>query len=305
MTASRGYPEFGGAAKAVLVVLAAVVLPILAAITVRNILASETTETAEAAPSAERLETAPSASAESGAKTAVERKPLTSPPDPGPLPDDHGLGAEDLASVVGSSVRVYGWADDSAEESHGTAREGSGFAIGDGDLIATSAHLITGVADPLVDLADGRKRLPGVVVAIDRVNDIAVLRVDDANLDPLPVGGDVSDGTVGVVLAWTRQAGSEPEPSPSPFRINRPVTVRTDIVAGSRRVERRSWLFAGRIDSGHSGAALVTRVSGQLEVVGIVWGLSRREGVHAGYATRADELETLLATDGLLASLRW
>ena len=220
--------------------------------------------------------------------TSSIRPPLDDPPDPGPVPDDHRLSSADLAAAVESSVRVYGPA------CRGIVREGSGFAVTDGDVVVTIAHLMVGMDEPTVELHDGRE-LSAVLVAFDAVNDLAVLRVSGAGLRPLPLSEAVSDGTVGAVLAWEAEAS----PDPTPFRIDRPVTVRTEIVNGDERIERQSWLLAAQTEVGDSGAALVTGVDGQTTAVGVAWGASRRGGGGVAYATRAGPLATLLASSDL------
>ena len=228
--------------------------------------------------------------------TSSVRPPLGDPPDPGPVPENHGIPADDLAVIAGSSVRVSGLAC-------GVLSEGSGFAVGDGDLVATGAHVVLGMGEePSIDLADGRT-LPGVIVAFDPVNDLALLRVDGADLNPLALGGTVPDGTIGAVLSWDHEPGSAPVPAPSPFRIGRPVIVRTGIVAGEDQIERRSWLVAARIESGHSGAALVSFDTDEAEVIGVVWGASRRSPAGVGYATRSDELAELISSEDLTAPI--
>ena len=211
------------------------------------------------------------------------RAPLDDPPDPPPAPARDGLSDQRRAAVVASTVRVTG-------RSCGVVREGSGFAVG-ADLVATSAHLLLGVEEPQVELADGRK-LAGAPVAFDPVNDLAVLSVPGADLAPLELG-DAADGAVGALLRWEGEAA----PEPTPFRIDRPVTVRIDEVGGDQRVERKSWLVAARITSGDSGAALV---DGDGVVVGVAYAATRRDAAVA-YATRATELQRLLEVSDLAA----
>ena len=225
---------------------------------------------------------------ETAAPTASIRPPLDDPPDPGPVPADHGLPAAELAAAVESSVRVYGPA------CRGIVREGSGFAVADGDLVVTIAHLMVGMEEPTVELHDGRE-LAAVLVAFDPVNDLAVLRVEGAGLRPLPLSEAVPDGTVGAVLAWE----AEGSPDPTPFRIDRPVTVRTEVVNGDERIERQSWLLAAQTEVGDSGAALVAGVDGQTTAVGVAWGASRRGGGGVAYATRAGPLAALLSVSDL------
>lgn len=253
----------------------------------------QTTETVEPDPAAPtdpdpNERTDPDPEPDPDTTPASTRPPLDDPPDPGPVPDDHGLSEAALAAAVESSVRV------AAPACRGIVREGSGFAVGDGDLVVTIAHLMVGMAEPEVELADGR-RLAAVLVAYDPVNDLAVLRADGAGLTPLPLSEAVPDGTLGAVLAWE----DEGRPDPTPFRIDRPVTVRTDTVDGDERIERPSWLLAADTEVGDSGAALAAEVEGRLAAVGVVWGASRRGGGGVAYATRSGALQELLAVSDL------
>ena len=225
----------------------------------------------------------PSAPAAPAAPDPPARAPLDDPPDPPPAPARDGLSDQRRSAVVASTVRVTG-------HSCGVNREGSGFAVG-ADLVATSAHLLLGVDEPQVELADGRK-LAGAPVAFDPVNDLAVLSVPGADLAPLELG-DAADGTVGALVGWEGEAA----PEPTPFRIDRPVTVRIEEVGGDQLVERKSWLVAARITSGDSGAALV---NGDGVVVGVAYAATRRDA-DVGYATRATELQRLLEAGELAA----
>ena len=211
------------------------------------------------------------------------RAPLDDPPDPPPAPAHDGMSDWRRSAVVASTVRVTG-------HSCGVTREGSGFAVG-ADLVATSAHLLLGVDEPQVELADGRK-LAGAPVAFDPVNDLAVLAVPGADLAPLELG-DAADGAVGALVGWEGEAA----PEPTPFRIDRPVTVRIERVGDDERVERKSWLVAARIESGDSGAALV---DGDGVVVGVAYAATRRDA-DVAYATRATELQRLLEVSDLAA----
>lgn len=209
------------------------------------------------------------------------RPPLDDPPDPGPVPTDDGLSDLERDEIVASTIRVTGFAC-------GVEVEGSGFAV-EPNLVATNAHVLVGVEDPLVETVSATD-LAATPVAFDPVNDLALLRVPEADLRPFPLDG-APDGTIGTLVGW-QDAG---EPDPRPFRIDRPVSVRIDAVVGDERVERSSWLVAADIDSGDSGAALVDQ-SGT--VVGIAYATTRRDAGVA-YATRSSELAELLETADL------
>jgi len=230
------------------------------------------------------------------APTTVTRSPLGDTPDPGPVPDNHSLSDEELADALASSVRVSGAA------CRGIVREASGFAVAESDLVVSIAHLMTGMSEPSVELIDGRI-LPAQLVALDLVNDLSVLRVPGASLKPLTLSEAVPDGTVGAVLAWE----GESEPDPTPFRIDRPVTVLTEPVGGGDQIQRPSWLLAADTEVGDSGAALAVgarTVADELDgeriaVVGVAWGASRRGGGGVAYATRAKAVQKLLDSSDL------
>ena len=209
------------------------------------------------------------------------RPPLADPPDPGPVPDDDGLTDAEREAVVAGTVRVTGIAC-------GVEVEGSGFAVAE-DLVATNAHVLVGMEEPFVETVF-RAGLPATPVLFDPVDDLALLLVPGADLTPFELG-DAVDGAVGTLVGWE----DEGLPEPTPYRIDRPVTVRIDAVIGDGRVERRSWLVAAEIESGDSGAALVDQ-SGV--VVGIAYATTRRDAGVA-YATRATQLAALLETADL------
>jgi S1-C subfamily serine protease len=204
------------------------------------------------------------------------RPPLASPPDPGPPPDEDGLTANERDDVARSTVRVTGIAC-------GRTTQGSGFAVG-GDLVATNAHVLVGVDKPTVELGDGTG-LDGEIVAFNVIDDLALIRVRGADFEPLPLG-PADDGTVGAVFGW------EPGPTvdPTPFRIDRPVTVRIEAVASDERIERHSWLLAAQIEAGDSGAALIDTTG---TVVGVAYAATTR-GSSVAYAVRTERLEALI-----------
>ncbi len=205
------------------------------------------------------------------------RPPIQSPPDPGEIPAFDGLDPVLRDQVAASTFRVSGIAC-------GRSSEGSGFAVTD-SLVATNAHVILGVEAPELELPDG-ERLVTRPVAFDADRDLALLRVEARTLAPLPLG-TAEDGTVGALFGW--EAG--PEVDPTPFRIDRPVTVRIEAVGSEERIERRSWLLAADVEEGDSGAALVDEDG---MVVGIAYATTTR-GAGVAYAVRASELTDLIA----------
>lgn len=215
--------------------------------------------------------------------TTNERPPLESPPDPGPVPDDDGLSDGERDTFAASTVRVTGVAC-------GRNTEGSGFVVAE-DLIATNAHVVLGLPRPTIGLGDGTT-IEGEVVAFQAVDDLALVRVDGLGLDPLPLG-TADDGTVGAVFGWD----DGPQVDPTPFRIDRPVTVRIEAIGSDERIERRSWLVAAEIEAGDSGAALI---DGSGTVVGVAYATTTR-GSSVAYAVRASRV-TALIDDGFNAN---
>jgi S1-C subfamily serine protease len=207
----------------------------------------------------------------------VDSDPTTTPPTPTGIPDDLGLSDESVARVLASTVGISGVAC-------GRLANGSGFAI-TADLVVTNAHVLLGLDEVRVATFDGRE-LIGIPVAFDPDADLAILEVRGAGLEPLPLAVETADGTAGMLVGWE----SGPFADPTPFRIERPVTVRIETVGGTDRVERRAWVLAAEIDRGDSGAALVNAAG---EVVGVVFAASREEpGV--GYAVRVSEVDVLI-----------
>ncbi len=87
-----------------------------------------------------------------------------------------------------SVVRVLGTAC-------GLAIEGSGWVARE-DLVVTNAHVVAGETDTVVETDGVPPELPAQVVAFDKENDLALLRVPELNLPPLtlarnPVGGNL------------------------------------------------------------------------------------------------------------------
>jgi len=212
------------------------------------------------------------------------RPPLGNPPDAGPAPDADGLDATVRDRVAASTVRITGIAC-------GRSSEGSGFAVAE-DIVVTNAHVLLGVDAPVIE-RPGYDDLDATVVAFDAVNDLALLKVDGAEFVPLELG-EAPDGTVGGVFGW--EPG--PELEVTPFRVDRPVTVRIEAVGSDERISRPAYLIAAEIESGDSGAALV---DGEGLVVGVAYATSTRATTTA-YAVRSEMVQELIGA-GLDADL--
>jgi S1-C subfamily serine protease len=90
-----------------------------------------------------------------------------------------------------------------------------------------------------------------------------------------------------MLVGW--EAGSIADPTP--YRVQRRVTVRIETVGGDTRVERPAWLLAADVEPGDSGAALIDRTG---EVIGVAFATSTA-GPGVGYAVRSSAIDALLA----------
>ncbi|MDX6408799.1 MAG: hypothetical protein QOE13_1870, partial [Gaiellaceae bacterium] len=168
---------------------------------------------------------------------------ISGPSAPVAPPDPRLAQAAGVRRAAPSVVRVLGMAC-------GVGVEGSGWAA-KRDLIVTAAHVVAGQADTVVELQSGG-RLPADVVAFDRRNDIAVLRVRDLGLRALPLVSARS-GTAVAVLGF-------PENGPftaTPARIGRTSTVLAEDAYGSGPVTRTITSLRGQVRHGDSGAPAV------------------------------------------------
>jgi S1-C subfamily serine protease len=168
---------------------------------------------------------------------------ITGPSAPVAPPDPRLAHAVGVRRAAPSVVRVLGMAC-------GVGVEGTGW-VGRPDLIVTAAHVVAGQNDTVVELQSGG-RLPADVVAFDRRNDVAVLRVRDLGLRPLPLVY-AKPGTPVAVLGF-------PENGPftvTPARIGRTATVLAEDAYGTGPVTRAITSLRGRVRHGDSGAPAV------------------------------------------------
>ncbi len=161
------------------------------------------------------------------------------PPDPALVSDP------EVGAAGDSVVRVLGTAC-------GLGVEGSGWVGGEG-LVVTNAHVVAGEEDTTVTLRDGGPRLDAVPVHYDPSNDIAVLRVLDLGLEPLPIAAVPKPGTAGAVLGY---------PGNGPFhasaaRVGATQATTSEDSYGNGPIRRQLTALRGAVRSGNSGGPLV------------------------------------------------
>ena len=196
------------------------------------------------------------------------------------VPDRHGIDPTLLERVAASTVRVRGLDCRSAQF-------GTGFVVAP-DLIATGAHVVAGIAAPIVVIHG--THMSTRVVAFDPVSDLALLRpTGDVELgDPL-VLGEPRPGVVGAVLAY----GDDDGPVVLPVLVERLIRATGADIYGQPAGGRDAIELLANIVSGHSGAPVVDADG---LVVGILFSRLRGGGSVA-YAVQSGELAVLI--DGL------
>lgn len=166
---------------------------------------------------------------------------------------------------------------------------GTGALIGD-DLVMTSGHVVVG-ADDLVVALDNGERLPGEVIHIDRVLDVAIMRVAGVDLPSVDFA-DAAAGDTGVVAIL----GPSDWPDQSlhvvlePYAIERRIRATTDNVGRTEQIVRPTLQLDADIESGDSGALMF---NAEGAAVGLIWSTSRGSE-NTGYAVRGSELAGVL-----------
>ena len=148
--------------------------------------------------------------------------------------------------------------------------QGSGFIIDAGGVILTNAHVVDGADTVTVKLTDKRE-FTAEVVGIDKLTDVAVLRIDASDLPTVPLGnpGDTREGE------WVLAIGS-------PFGFENSVTAGI-VSAKSRSLPNEGYVpfiqTDVAINPGNSGGPLLNLKG---EVVGINSQIYSRSGGYQG-----------------------
>jgi S1-C subfamily serine protease len=158
--------------------------------------------------------------------------------------------------------------------------EGSGFVYAE-DRVVTNAHVLAGVAHPVV-AAPGGRPLAGRVVLYDPNRDVAVLYVPGLNRRPLTMAGPASSGAAAVVVGY-------PENGPFtavPARIAARTRVTGPNIYQDRTVTRQVYTVRGRVRPGNSGGPLLSSTG---DVYGVVFAASVDQS-QVGYVLTASEV---------------
>jgi len=213
-------------------------------------------------------------------------------PSPAPPVTGPNAAAVNAAAAAGraATVRVEGLGC-------GGLVEGTGFVAGPG-LVATNAHVVAGIARPIVVDANGTHA--ATVVRFDPDLDFAVLRTTGLAAAPLPLATTtVSRGTVGAVLGY---------PGGGSFTVSPAAVLQRQTAVGrniydSGLIHRDIYTLQAIVRPGNSGGPLVTPDG---TVIGVVFAMSTVNG-SVGYALTSSEVLPDLraaATSGPVSTAR-
>lgn len=196
-------------------------------------------------------------------------------PSPAPPVTGPDAAAVNAAAAAGraATVRIEGLGC-------GGLLEGSGFVAAPG-LVATNAHVVAGIDNPVV--VDSRGSHRATVVLFDPELDFAVLRTSGLAASPLPLASSTQGrGVVGAVLGYP--GGGSFTVSPAAI-LGEQAAVGRDIY-DSGLIKRDIYTLQAVVRPGNSGGPLITP-SGT--VVGVVFAMSTTNG-DVGYALTSAEV---------------
>ena len=189
---------------------------------------------------------------------------------PAPQP---GIARDPEVAAAGRSVvKVLGTAC-------GVGVEGSGWVAADG-LVVTNAHVVAGQDDTRVLLRGSEPGLDAQAVAFDPTNDIAILRVDGLNAQPLEIEREPKSGASAAILGFPLKGPYDVRPG----RLGQTREVVTQDAYGRGPVRRRIASLRGIVRSGNSGGPMV---DGDGRVVATIFAATT-SGPRGGYAVPND-----------------
>lgn len=175
--------------------------------------------------------------------------------------------------ITESLVKIRVTNRDERSEGHG-----SGFVIGNEGLIATARHVIGDRKHVTIELPDGTEAKATHVYASSDAIDVAILKIDSGNLQPLPLG-EVSETQTGQSVVTVGHPGSLKN---STF---------TGILSGFKEIDDIEMLqLSMTIEQGSSGEPVVDRRG---NVIGVVV-LKSAEVANLGFAIPVSYLKEML-----------
>jgi S1-C subfamily serine protease len=194
-------------------------------------------------------------------------------------PDAAVVNSPQIIAAQASIVKVTG-----AARSCSRQIEGSGFVFAN-DRVMTNAHVVAGVREPTVRLANG-KQLNATVVYYDPHVDVAVLAVNglgQLGAKPLPFDATGAGPGTSAAIAGYPQDGPY---SVLPVRIRGIENARGPDIYQDRQVTREVYSLRGDVEPGNSGGPLLD-TSGH--VYGVVFGKAVNDN-DTGYALTANQV---------------
>ncbi len=162
----------------------------------------------------------------------------------------------------------------------GQNQTGSGFVIAPGRVV-TNAHVVAGVARPVVELPSGGS-LPGRVVSFDPQQDLAVLAVDGLQARALPLGQQLRAGQPAAFAGYPHGGPFQSKPA----TVQRVSTVLVPDIYGQNPSNEEVYQLSADVQPGNSGGPLLDEAG---EVVGAVFAKST-DAAQIGYAFTLTEL---------------
>jgi S1-C subfamily serine protease len=196
-----------------------------------------------------------------------------------PVPDEQIASDPEVVSAGSRTVRVRGIAC-------GYGIEGSGWVAAP-DLIVTNAHVVAG--ETVTRVQPGGTGLPrrAEVVLFDDKNDVAILRVENLGLDPMPLAAPrVSEAAA--VLGFPESGPLDIEPA----RTGATQPVISGDAYNQGPVERTVTSFRAYVRPGNSGGPIVNEDG---EVIATVFA-SRANSDDSGYGIPSQIIQRRLAT---------
>jgi S1-C subfamily serine protease len=179
-------------------------------------------------------------------------------------PDPALLRSPGVRRAAPSVVRVLGTAC-------GLRIAGSGWVAAQ-SLVVTAAHVVAGQDDTVVATRHSTRGLHATVVVLDRKNDVAVLRVRQLRLHPLPMRKPVAGEAVAIL--------GFPENGPLtvvPGRLGATTVVFSEDAYGHGPVARKITALRGAVRHGNSGGPTVDK-SGDVTAMVFAASLGKQGG---------------------------